>query len=132
MDLVVDTTVVVAVITNEPHKQRLVELTRDADLLAPTSFHAEIANAFSAMFKRQRITPNTALAAVEAFRRIPIRLSDISLDNALDLSDSLGIYAYDAYVIACAQKHRCALVSLDTGLLEAARRTGVKTVEVIR
>jgi uncharacterized protein with PIN domain len=39
MKLIVDTSVIVAVLTNEKHKQRLIERTRDADLVAPSSLH---------------------------------------------------------------------------------------------
>jgi hypothetical protein len=39
MSIVVDTSVIIAVVTNEPHKQWLVEITRGVDLLAPPSLH---------------------------------------------------------------------------------------------
>ncbi|MFQ5648976.1 MAG: type II toxin-antitoxin system VapC family toxin [bacterium] len=56
MKLVVDTTVIIAVITNEKHKDKLIELTKGSELNAPQSLHWEVGNAFSAMFKRNRIT----------------------------------------------------------------------------
>jgi uncharacterized protein with PIN domain len=49
MNIVVDTSVIIAVITNEPHKPQLIDITREVDLLAPLSLHWEIGNAFSAM-----------------------------------------------------------------------------------
>lgn len=131
MDLVVDTSAIIAVITNEPHKQRLVEATEGADLIAPMTLQAEVGNAFSAMLKRKRITLDNALKALEVFHQIPIRISEIALEDAVELAASVDIYAYDAYVIACAQKHRCALVSLDAGLVDAARRVGVGIIEVL-
>lgn len=130
MDMVVDTSVVLSVITNEPHKQQLISLTRGANLLSPLSLPWEIGNAFSAMFKRGRITLSQAQQALRAYRRIPIRLSDVALKRALELSEELDIYAYDAYMIGCAQKHRCPLISLDGGLLDAAGRADVKILEV--
>ena len=130
MNIVVDTSVVIAVITNEPHKQQLISLTQGADLLSPPSLPWEIGNAFSAMFKRGRITLAQAQQALIAYRRIPIRLSDVELKRALELSEELDMYAYDAYMIGCAQKHNCPFISLDGGLLEAARRADVKTLEV--
>jgi hypothetical protein len=57
MDIVVDTSALIAVIANEPEKPTLVELTSGADLIAPGSVHFEIGNAFSAMLRRRRITP---------------------------------------------------------------------------
>jgi hypothetical protein len=43
-----------------------------------------------------------------------------------------GIYAYDAYLIRCGLKYTAPLISLDQGLVEAARRMGVNVVEVGR
>ncbi|HEX7069866.1 MAG TPA: type II toxin-antitoxin system VapC family toxin, partial [Rhodothermales bacterium] len=104
--------------------------TEGAELIAPTTLHAEIGNAFSAMLKRRRMTLDTALQALEAFHKIPVRVSEIAINDAVKLAASLGIYAYDAYMIACAHKHRCPLISLDAGLVEAAHRAGVETIEV--
>lgn len=53
--IVVDTTVIIAVVTNEPTKKQLIEATLGATLVAPTSLDVEVGNAFSRMFKRQRI-----------------------------------------------------------------------------
>ena len=130
MNLVVDTSIIVAVITNEKHKKQLIKATKGADLIAPSSLHWEIGNAFSAMFKRERITIKQAIAALEAYHQIPIRFSDIELGIALELAHNLGVYAYDAYVIGCALKHNTALLSLDKGLLKSAMKAGVKIKEV--
>lgn len=130
MNLVVDTSVIIAVITNERHKKQLIELSKGAELIAPSSLHWEIGNAFSAMFKRGKITLEHAVAALAAYKQIPIQFSDVDLDTALELSYNLNMYAYDAYAIGCALKHRSPLVSLDGSLLEAAQRAGVKIKEV--
>lgn len=130
MELVIDTSAIIAVLVHEPDRIALIKTTRGADLLAPPSVHWEVGNAFSAMFKRQRLTLRQAHRALESYRRIPIRFSEVALAQALRVSKDLDIYAYDAYVIACALKHRCALLSLDQGLRQAARNAGVETVEV--
>ena len=131
MDIVVDTSVIIAVVTNEECKPQIISLTRNADLIAPSALTWEMGNAFSAMFKRQRITLEQAQAALGVFRKIPLRLADIDLGKALETAKELDIYAYDAYFIICAQKHRCKLISLDNGLLEAANRAKVETLTVI-
>lgn len=130
MNIVVDTSVIIAVITNEAHKKQLIELCKGADLIAPSSLHWELGNAFSAMFRRKRITFEQAVGALAAYHHIPIRFIDVSLVNALELSHKLDIYAYDAYAIACAIEHNSPIISLDNGLLGAAQRAGVKVVEV--
>lgn len=130
MDIVVDTSVIMAVIANEPEKDALIELTRGVDLIAPPSVHWEIGNAFSAMLRRKRTTLALALKAIDMYEEIPIRFVEVELDHSLRLADALGIYAYDAYLIRCAQKYRSPLLSLDAYLADCARRTGVKMLEV--
>jgi len=131
MNIVVDTSIIIAVVTNEECKPQIVSLTRNADLLAPSSLTWEIGNAFSAMFKRQRITLEQSRTALDAFRKIPIRLVDVDLEKTLKVAKELDIYAYDAYFIVCAQKHQCQLISLDSDLLDAAERAKVESIEVI-
>ena len=65
-----------------------------------------------------------------SYNQIPIRFLDISLDRALELASSLELYAYDAYFIECARKYKAPLLTLDTGLLEAAKRSGIQPIEV--
>jgi predicted nucleic acid-binding protein len=130
MELVIDTSVVLAVVANEPEKAELVRLTAGADLIAPASIPWEIGNALSAMLKRNRIRLEQAKQAVDAYRQIPIRFVDVDLGQAVELSGQLGIYAYDAYLIACAVNQHCALLTLDRGLIHAAHQAGVEVREV--
>lgn len=128
--VVIDASAVIAVVTNEPHKPALIRLTEGVELLSPSSLPVEVGNAFSAMFKRRRISLSDAKAAVEAYKRIAIRLTTIDLEHALDLSHQLGIYAYDSYLIACSLQSRSPLLTLDGGLRDAARQVGVEVLEV--
>ena len=52
------------------------------------------------------------------------------MEASLDLASDLNIYAYDAYMLECAQRYRAALLTLDAGLRSAAERIDVKTLEV--
>ncbi len=130
MNLVVDTSVIIAVIANEPEKDALLRLTQGADLLAPRSVHWEIGNAFSAMLKRSRVTLEQALKAIQAYSKIPIRFVDVELEQSLEIAETSRIYAYDAYLIRCALKYRSPLISLDRNLVDSAKRMRVKVVEV--
>jgi predicted nucleic acid-binding protein len=130
MDIVVDTSVIVAVIANEPQRAALVELTRGADLLAPALVHWEIGNAFSAMLKRNRIELEQALQAIAAYRQIPVRYVDVELEDTLAIAARYAVYLYDAYLIRCGLKFNAPLLSLDSGLLQAAEQAGVRTIEV--
>lgn len=130
MDIVVDTSVIIAVIANEPEKEALIQHTIGMDMVAPASCHWEIGNAFSAMLRRNRVTIAQAKQAIEAYYSITMRLMDVDLAQALELSNRLGIYAYDSYVIACAISQKCQLITLDQGLARAANAVGVDVLEV--
>jgi len=130
MDIVVDTSAIIAVIANGPEKEALVELTTGADLIAPRSVHWEIGNAFSAMLRGERIKVEQAIQAVKLYQQIPIRFVDVELEETLRIADALGIYAYDAYLIRCALKYRAPLISLDRNLVHAAKEVKVKVMEV--
>ncbi len=130
MDIVVDASTLIAVISNEPAKEAVVLATMDADLIAPVSIHFEIGNAFSAMLKRRRITLEQCLSALEMYARIPIRFVDVELEASLSIANQFGIYAYDAYLIRCAERYRAPLLTLDQALRENARSFGVQILEI--
>lgn len=130
MDIVVDTSVIIAVIANEPEKPALITVTAGANLLAPLSQPWEIGNAFSAMLKRGRISLEKANQAIEIYEQIPLTLVDIDLAQTLIWADRLKIYAYDAYFIVCCLEQNCPLLTLDSGLSYAAKNAGVTVLEV--
>jgi predicted nucleic acid-binding protein len=130
MKIIVDTSVIIAVLTNEKHKQRLVELTKGADLIAPSSLHWEVGNAFSAMLKKKRITLEQACGALAAYSEIAIRFYEVNLKETLRLCVKANLYAYDAYFIACALRLKSPLLSLDDALLSAAEKSGASTIKV--
>ena len=128
--IVIDTSVVIAVVTGEGHRAALIRATRGLELLAPASLPAEVGNAFSAMCRRGRISLAEATAAVAAFEKIPLRLIALELETALSLAHDLAIYAYDAYAIGCALAQGAPLLTLDDGQRAAAVRAGSTVVEL--
>lgn len=129
--LVVDTSVVIASITNEPMRGFVLDATEGVEvLLAPLSVHWEIGNAFSAMLKRDRITLEQALEALELYQSIPIQFVDVALEDAVRLAWELQIYAYDAYLIQCALDYHAPLLALDGGLRAAASKMKIEVLEV--
>jgi len=104
-------------------------LTKGADLIAPSSIHWEIGNAFSAL-KRKRVTLHQALQAIAIYHQIPIRFVDVELKDSLRIAAERNIYSYDAYLIRCALRYNAPLISLDRNLLRVAQEAGVKVIEV--
>jgi predicted nucleic acid-binding protein len=130
VNLVVDTSILIAVLVSEPERAQIIKQTAGYDLIAPGSVHWEIGNALAAMLKRKRITPDQAKATLLAYERIPIRFRDVDMEMAIEIAYAYDLYAYDAYIISCAHENRCALISLDKNLLNAARKAHVSLVEV--
>jgi predicted nucleic acid-binding protein len=130
MNIVVDASAIIAVVVNEPSKSNIIEATQDASLIAPASIHWEIANAFSAMFKRERVSLDEALDAIDIYKQIPIRFIEVELEEALRIAHQFNIYAYDAYLLRCAQKYKSPLISLDKTLLKLAKELKLQVIEV--
>lgn len=130
MEIVVDASVLIAVIANEDEKEKLVAMTEEAELIAPLSVHWEIGNAFSSLLKRKRVTIDEALRAIEIYLQIPVRFVEVELTESLELADELGLYAYDAYLLRCAAKYRLPLLTLDARLIQAAKEKKIQVLEV--
>ena len=130
MNIVVDASVIIAVIVNESSKPDIIQATQGADLIAPASIHWEIANAFSAMFKRNRLSLTDALKAIAIYQNIPIRFVEVELEESLRIAHQLSVYAYDAYLLRCAQKQKAPLFSMDKALLRLAKELKLQVIEV--
>ncbi len=130
MNITIDTSALIAVIGNEASRQKIIETTEGYSLCAPISVHWEIGNAFSAMFKRKKTSLEKAKLALIAYREIPIKYIDVPLEQTLEISNALNIYAYDAYLIQCAQQTSTSLLTLDNGLVSAAKEMGIHVLEL--
>jgi predicted nucleic acid-binding protein len=130
LEIVVDTSVLIAVLTGETARDRLIARTQGAELVAPGSVHWEIGNALSALLKRRRLKLPEVQAALSAYAQIPIRIVDVELGAAVELADRFGLYAYDACLIACARRQRAPLLTLDARLGRVAREAGVEMLEI--
>ena len=130
MDIVIDTSALIAVIVGEPERNRIVELTTGNTLIGPGSTPWEIGNAFSAMFKQDRLTIDEARKGLAIFDGIPLRYIKPDFVNALKISKQANMYAYDAYFLDCAIRHKAPLLTLDQKLKTAAQNLNVETMEV--
>lgn len=84
------------------------------------------------MLIRRRVELEQVQAALAVYRQIPIRFLDVELDASLGLAAKNNCYAYDAYLLRCAQKYRFPLLSLDRKLVGDAERIGIRVLEVKR
>ena len=130
MAVVIDTSALIAVIVGEPERRRIIEITTGNILIGPGSIPWEIGNAFSAMFKQNRLTLDEVRKGLIIFDSIPLRYIKPDFVNALKISKQTNIYAYDAYFLDCAIRHKAPLLTLDRKLKTSAQNLNVETMEV--
>ena len=130
MDIVIDTSALIAVIAGEPERDRIVDLTSGHTLIGPGSIPWEVGNAFSAMLKQGRLEIHAALKGLEIFQNIPIRYMRTDFEHALTIAHQKGIYAYDAYFLYCAIRFAAPLLTLDRKLMAIATALNVSVLEV--
>ncbi len=130
MDIVTDTSVLIAVILSEPEKEAIIKATSGHTLVGPESIRWEIGNAFSAMFKKGRVSLREAQQAMAVFEVIPIRYLDVDFRHSLKLAHDNQIYAYDAYFLDCAMRYKAPLLSLDGQMTAKAKNLGINILEV--
>ena len=129
MRIVSDTNIFLAVALDEPERGRIIQLTSGADAVAPNVLPYEIANALSAMIKRNQVTPEEALFALQSASLIPVRLIEIDIKLALKLAIEFNIYAYDAYFLECARSLSCPLITLDYRMKQVAAELNIEILE---
>jgi predicted nucleic acid-binding protein len=130
MDIVIDTSTLLAVIIAEPERDKIIKLTSGHTLIGPGSISWEIGNAFSAMLKQHRLGLVEAQQGLKIFNAIPLRFVRVDLNNAISIAYETKTYAYDAYFLDCAVRHAAPLLTLDRALKRAALKLGVKLMEV--
>lgn len=130
MVLTIDTSVLLAVLLNEEHKSAIIDHTEGYDLQSPLSLDAEVGNAISAMFKRGRLSLDKAKQVLEQLNNIPIRRTNLRLEESCRLAYNHDLYAYDAYVLDCARQFRTPLLSLDESLKAVGRAMNLTILEV--
>lgn len=64
-----------------------------------------------------------------AYAAIPIHMAEVGLQQAVELSARLNVYACDAYVLTCALEHRAPILTLDGGLRARARELNLHVLE---
>ena len=128
MNVVIDSSAIVAVIVAEPEKHAIVAATSGHTLIGPGSIPWEIGNAFSSMIRQRRVSVSVAQRGMEILEGIPIQYVDVDMPNVLSIAAQVNAYAYDAYFLDCALRHGAPLLTLDRTLSRAASTLGVNTV----
>ena len=129
MSLIVDSSVAVKWVADEPGSDRARALYLSDDCWAPVLIMAEVGNA---MWKKHRAGIITSSQATAALRALPGRIRLLAMEDlaprAFEFAAEMDHPIYDCFYLALAERERCPLVTADKKLLAAAKK--FKGVEV--
>ena len=126
VDIIIDASCIVAVLLEEDGCNEVRNAVRGKQLVSPACLPYEIGNSLTAAVKKHRITADMVAEIYSEFEKLPVRLVEPDIGKATFIAAEENHYAYDAYYIVCALDMGLPLFSLDNGLIEIAKKRGVK------
>jgi predicted nucleic acid-binding protein len=116
MEVILDASAIMAVILNEPNRNKVISLTEDATLLSPEVIPFEIGNALISLFKKHKISEEKLIEAYRNYALIPLRNIKVDIEKALKIACKYKIYAYDAYYLEIAYRLKVPLITFDMNM----------------
>ena len=129
MKVLIDASAIMPILVDEPEKKYIVNATKNCDLLAPSMLPYEIGNALTRLKKRQILNEKQIIAVYDDFKKIPLHLLDVDIENALKIAVKYAIYAYDAYYLETASRLNLTLLTLDESMKKIALDLKLKILE---
>jgi predicted nucleic acid-binding protein len=126
MNLLIDASALMPILINEPEKVFIINAARNCELLSPSVLPYEIGNALTRLKKRQILNEKQIIAAYNDFKKIPLRLLEINMENALKIACKYSIYAYDAYYLEAACRLHLPILTLDVTMKRIASTLNLK------
>jgi predicted nucleic acid-binding protein len=120
MDILLDASAIMAIILNEPNRDIVIRLTKGSVLLSPEIIPYEIVNALISLYKRQKLRKDEVMEAYNSFKKIPIRLLNVNIEKAIEISCKYKIYAYDAYYLEMSKRLKLPLITFDKQMRDVA------------
>jgi predicted nucleic acid-binding protein len=126
MDILLDASAIIAVMTDEPEGEKVVEYTHDAVIISPSMMYCEIANALTRMMRRKIITSKKQMVEfMKNFKLIPIKTVEPNIDGALEIAWDYKIYAYDAFYLEIAKRLKLPLLTFDNNMRKIGSEIGI-------
>ena len=126
MEIVIDTSALIAVIADEPEADTVLEYSQNAIFVSPNVISFEIANSLSRMLKKGRINDQSKMVElVKSFQQIPIKLFENNLQNIVQIVWNYKIYAYDAFYLDTAKSLNIPLLTLDKEMKKIGKDFGI-------
>ena len=124
-ELVIDASCILEFLLNQTNKDSVVKTVGAARLVAPSCLPFEIGNAISKLIKRKLISIYDGVSVYHEFVRIPMRLMEIDISNAIVIAGETESYAYNSYYISLAKQLSLPLYTMDGMMKTNALSRGV-------
>jgi predicted nucleic acid-binding protein len=120
--LIVDASAIVAMLFNEPARDKVASRLRGHAIYAPELLSFEVANACIKKIRSRPAEQDDLLAALSTLYDLPIVFQEIDMQQAVMLAWENGLSLYDASYLWLALDLGTELVTLDEKLDRAYRR----------
>ena len=130
MNMVIDTTAILASLIRDPGRNALAEAASGHVLIAPDFLRWEICHAFSVMVRQKGIDAGEARRGMEILGDIPLRYVDVDMAQVLSIASRLKGVAADAFFLETAIRYNAPLLTLDRSLGRAAESLGLNVVRL--
>lgn len=124
-EIVIDASCILEYLLNQSEKNKVLLTVGTARLVAPNCIPFEIGNAISKLIKRSLISIYDGVSVYHEFARIPIRLVQADIPNAIVIAGESQSYAYDAYYISIAKQLSLPLYTMDETMKSNASARGI-------
>lgn len=130
MNMVIDTSSIIASVMRGPERDALVEAATGHVLISPGFVRWEICHAFSIMMRQKGIDAGEAMKGMEILEQIPLRYVEVDMTQVLSIASRLKGVAADAFFLETALRFNAPLLTLDRSLSRDAETLGIEVVRL--
>ncbi len=130
MNMVIDTSAIIASVMRGPERNALAEAASGHVLIAPGYVRWEVCQALSVMIRQKGIDVVEARRGMEILDNIPLRYVDVDMAQVLSIASRLKGVAADAFLLETAIRYNAPLLTLDRSLSRAAESLGIDVVRL--
>lgn len=130
MNMVIDTSAIIASVMRGPERDALAEAATDHVLIAPGFVRWEVCQALSVMIRQKGIDVVEARRGMEILDNIPLRYVDVDMAQVLSIASRIKGVAAEAFLLETAIRYNAPLLTLDRSLGRAAESLGIDVVRL--
>lgn len=130
MNMIIDTSAIIASVMRGPERDVLVEAASGHDLIAPGFVRWEVCQALSVMMRQKSIDAAEARRGMEILDNIPLRYVDVDMAQVLSIASRMKGVAADAFLLETAIRYNAPLLTLDRSLGRTAESLGIDVVRL--